>query len=129
MTVREIKNKRTVWKYEIPLLADEFRLEIPRDPVFLCIQIQQGLPMMWVEVDPTEEMETCRFRIVGTGHEFEGVEVRKDYEENGKTRSHCIKETYHSYIGTFQMLGGSLVWHLYQVFTWSDEDEDVTSEA
>jgi hypothetical protein len=84
--------------------------------------------MLWAEVDPTEEMETCRFRIVGTGHEFESVEVLEDYERDGISRSRTVSDTYNVYIGTFQMLGGSLVWHLYQVCTWNNEVTDANSE-
>lgn len=68
---------------------------IPRDGKIISIQIQNDKPVMWVLVDPIKPEIKRTFEIIPTGLKF-------DYD---------CKE----YIGTFQVDGGSLVFHVFEV--------------
>ena len=80
----------TIWKYPIPI-QDKFILSVPKGARVLAVQTQYGEPMIWMLVDPTVEKCDMRFTLVGTGH---SVPADK-------------------YIGTFQFMGGNLVFHLF----------------
>lgn len=82
---------KTIWKYEIPFTGD-FALEIPDDCTFLSVQLQNGKPMMWLQVDTSNETVPMKFCAYGTGWEMP--------EEPG------------DYLGTYQLNNG-LVFHLY----------------
>lgn len=124
--VREKRTRRTVWKYPFSLLQDEFRLEMPKGARVLHVDIQgigggtgHPQPCMWVEVDlnnaaDESTYETKTFRIVGTGHPFEDVELVPVDKEEASYKA-WVDTKWHEYVGTFQMLGGTLVWHLYEV--------------
>jgi len=83
---------KTIWKYEIPL-QDKFKLKMPFNAKPLTVQVQHGVPCLWVLVDTSKELEEYSFRVVGTGHQ---IKFAGDY------------------IGTFQISGGSLVFHVFQ---------------
>lgn len=84
----------TIWKFPLEM-KDEQVIQVPPMHRLLCVQFQQEQLCLWVEVN---ELQTARsdvtIAIVGTGHEI----------PNGFK---------HSYIGTVQMYGGTLVWHIY----------------
>jgi hypothetical protein len=122
--VQETRTRKTVWKYEIPLLADEFRLEMPKGADVLHVSTQFGTPQMWVEVklENTKDMETRKFRVVGTGHEYEDVLLTTYDDEGEATRWYDVK--YHTYIGTFQMMSGNFIFHIFEVLG-DDVPEDV----
>jgi hypothetical protein len=85
-----------IWKYEFEI-ADEFTLEFPEESEVLHVNMQHNKPCMWVlhhDINAPKQKRT--FHIVGTGHHFD--------EEKG----------YMMYIGTFQMMGGMLIWHLWE---------------
>lgn len=75
--------------------SDSFELELPKGAKILTVQVQFEKPQIWALVDPNADNEKRQFRMIGTGHE--------------------IKEKNLTYIGTFQMMGGHLVWHLFEV--------------
>lgn len=90
----ESTERRTIWKY--PLVATTaIDLEMPKGARVLTVQTQNHAPVMWALVDPAAAKELRRFRVVGTGHE--GAPDRG------------------TYIGTFQLQGGSLVFHVFEV--------------
>ena len=80
----------TIWKYPFSI-AYAFMLEMPKGAVVICVQVQAGVPTLWAEVNPSNQTEYVRFRIVGTGHLL----------------------PLGQYLGTFQQ--PPFVWHLYQV--------------
>lgn len=87
----------TIYKY--PLNINEYQVVImPRGAVILTVQIQNGTPCLWAKVNPEEMPEPRRIRIFGTGHEL-------------------TTEESEIYIGTFQIHGGSLVFHVFEMFT------------
>jgi hypothetical protein len=85
---------RTIWKYEVPILGC-FSLELPAGAELLTVQVQFGVPCIWVIVDPEKPLIEMQFRLFGTGHEI-----------NPK-----MGELTH--VGSFMMLDGMLVWHLF----------------
>jgi hypothetical protein len=82
-----------VWKYEIPM-TDNFSLEMPIGAKVLCVQTQHNTPCIWSLVSPGVGRVTRSFRLAGTGHPI---------DLDGLT-----------YIGTFQIYGGSLVFHVFE---------------
>lgn len=72
-----------------------FAVEMPLGSNVLCVQMQNGAPYIWVEVDSDEGLVSRYFRIVGTGHD--------------------LPTKPHKYIGTFQTSEGRFVWHLYDL--------------
>lgn len=81
---------KTIHKYPVPI-QDEIPLPLPINALILCVQLQNGQPHIWAEVDTDESTRACGFFWRGTGHELTGDE--------GK------------YVGTVQIQ--SLVFHLF----------------
>lgn len=59
----------------------------------LTVQVQHGIPCLWIAVDQASRVIWVRIRIFGTGHP--GIEPDMDY------------------VGTFQLHGGELVFHVF----------------
>lgn len=87
--------KQTVYKYPVPV-EDEFTLEMPCGSHILCVQTQRDEAQIWAIVEPAAEPEERRFALRGTGHPV----------DDGLAGS--------NYIGTFQLDGGTLVFHLFE---------------
>ncbi|MBU2060058.1 MAG: hypothetical protein KKB38_20300 [Gammaproteobacteria bacterium] len=85
---------RTIWKYQIPI-QDYFELELPKDAEILTVQMQYGIPCLWALVDPTAQQEFRLFRLSGTGHPVETLNL--------------------DYIGTVQQAEGQLIWHVFEI--------------
>lgn len=89
---------RKVFKYPLDLrnlsADDHLNVETPVGAKPLCVQVQNGMPTLWCEVDDEENSyENRKVFVHGTGHP-----IRIDATE---------------YIGTFQLHGGSLVFHVF----------------
>lgn len=89
----------TIYKYPLAI-EDEQQIEMPQGAKVLCVQMQNGTPYLWAEVNPEAPMTKNTFYVRGTGHQL------------GKVATASIGCTY---IGTFQMAGGSLVFHVYRL--------------
>lgn len=88
-----------VYKYRVPIV-DEFVLSLPKDAKILSVQEQREASAIWVLVDDdadTLPFEDRHFRLAGTGHPID------------------IPGNVLHYVGTWQSLGGTLVWHLFEV--------------
>jgi hypothetical protein len=83
-----------IWKFNIK--PDRFELQLPIGAIVLTVQTQNGIPYIWAVCNPIAEMENRVFLLLGTGC-------------NNPEIQHC------KYIGTFQMEGGMLVFHLFEV--------------
>ncbi len=84
-----------IWKF--PITDPSYvTLELPKGAIVLTIQMQHNVPCIWVLVNPEVEKETRYFKVIGTGHPI---------EDDLATIS---------YINTFQMHGGDLVFHLFE---------------
>ncbi len=85
----------TIFKYPIPV-EDRPLVRMPRGAQILTLQIQHGIPCLWTLVpDVDAPMVEPRFRLFGTGHDMD--------DTIGLT-----------YVGTYQMSGGALVFHLFE---------------
>jgi hypothetical protein len=81
--------------YKFPFAIDD-RVVIPMPPRarILSVQVQHGVPCLWALVDfAVLEAQPYAFRIYGTGHPVDNAG---------------------EYIGTFQMNGGDLVFHMFR---------------
>lgn len=85
--------KRAIWKYPVHL-TDQFGAHIPEGAEVLSVQVQHGEPQMWVLVEPDAPQRYRNFRVVGTGHPFDPAGW--------------------DFVGTFQISGGDLVFHLFE---------------
>ena len=83
---------RAIYKYKLSV-QDTVDLCIPEGAKILTLQMQQGCPCIWAEVNPQAPTEERTFAIRGTGHEF-------------------LAEHTGEYIGTVQ--DGALVLHAYE---------------
>lgn len=86
----------TIWKFPVAI-ADSFEIVAPPMVKVLSVQVQGGAPFMWAIVRPGEREVRHRFHVRGTGQPLTG-------EEN-------------ELVGTFQMHGGALVFHLFMEVT------------
>lgn len=87
----------TIWKFPLET-ADSPVISAPRGARFFCVQIQHGQACVWAIVDPTEPQVDHKLVIHGTGHPV-------DVDNLG------------AYIGTYQLSGGALVFHVFHAKT------------
>lgn len=87
---------KTIYKYPLPI-EDVVSIDMPVGAEVLTVQMQRGEPQLWalVPIDTWAPKERRLFRVAGTGHPI-GSKVRR-------------------YIGTFQLLNGDLVFHVFEV--------------
>lgn len=68
-----------IWKYPINHVKRQ-EIEIPSGSTVLCIQNQNGIACIWVEVFHTDNPTVAReFEIIGTGDEFEIIDKVRHY--------------------------------------------------
>ena len=89
--------KKRIFKYPIRI-EDIQSIKLPIGAEILCVQTQNNEPFIWALVDPSTDadMMSHTFELFGTGHE-----VTYDMGIESK------------YIGTFQLHGGDLIFHLF----------------
>ncbi len=85
--------KRIIYKYPFGV-CDFFQLSLPKGAEILSVQVQNETPCFWVLADPLEVQETRDFEILATGQPFDLTDQK--------------------FIGTFQLQGGSLIFHLFE---------------
>jgi hypothetical protein len=86
---------RTIWKFKLQT-TDEQELLMPEGSEILTVQIQDGEPCLWAMIENTESKPEKRLiEIFGTGNPI---------------NSHGPRE----YIGTYQLGGGALVFHVFE---------------
>ena len=81
-----------IWKYPLKV-TDEQTLDIPEGAEALAVQVQNGTPCLWVRVESTAPKTLRRIITHGTGHP--------------------VPKTTGRYIGTYQIDGGALVFHVF----------------
>ena len=86
---------RTVYKYEL-IIDDYIEISTHRGAETLTVQMQENTICLWMLVDPSLPEEKRTFRMAGTGHP--------------------ISESRLKYVGTFQLLNGKLIFHLFELF-------------
>ena len=82
-----------IWKFPLKV-EDEQELDMPSLACVLCVQVQNEIPCLWALVDDKRPTVRRIVHILGTGHVATGAES-----------SH--------YVGTFQLLSGSFVGHVF----------------
>lgn len=84
-----------VYKYPVPV-NDTFIIDMPEDGKLLTVDMQHGQPQLWALVDSSRKKVPRHFRLAGTGHP---IDDREPLE----------------YVNTFQVDGGSLIFHLFEI--------------
>ena len=87
---------RTIWKFPLGEVNDLLTLSVPKGAELLTMQVQNGEPCIWALVDPSAPKVTRAFAVRGTGHDASGLEASK-------------------HVGSFQLLGGRLVFHVFDL--------------
>lgn len=101
---------KVVWKFAIPI-RDYFELGLPVHSTILHVGTQNGVPYLWALCNPaaTDKVK-YRFRLAGTGHPIE----------------YGPREEWPTYLGTFMLHEGGLVFHLFlRSECGKDSPEDV----
>lgn len=83
----------TIWKYPLAITTEQW-VQIPRGAEILSAQLQHGTLCVWTRVDVNAEKVNRVIWVHGTGHEIEATKEPK-------------------FIDTFQMDGGSLIFHVF----------------
>lgn len=84
----------SIWKFNVS--PGSFTALMPENSKVLSVQTQGGVPVMWCLVDTEEEKLLRQFITYGTGHEIKNPENQE-------------------FIGTFQIDGGNLIFHLFEI--------------
>lgn len=88
----ENKVKKAVWKYN---LDEVTKIGVPSGYQILTVQLQQGIPCVWILVNTENPKEEVTIKIYGTGH--------------------TIEDNIGKYLGTFQVASGTLIFHAFEV--------------
>lgn len=83
----------TIHKYQLDI-NDTIVVRTHTGARILSVQVQNGVPCIWALVDTNSEKVTRILQCRGTGHDCEGVIPDR-------------------FVGTFQLHGGALVFHLF----------------
>jgi len=83
-----------VWKFKLDLDHCQ-SISMPAGAKILAIQVQFNQPRLWCLVDPTARLTDREFVTYGTGHEIDAEG--------------------HHYVGTYQIDGGRLVYHVFEI--------------
>lgn len=83
-----------IWKFPIEL-TDIQLVELPAGAKMLDIQVQHGSLCLWALCDENAPKKKRKIAIYGTGHD--------------------VLENLVAYISTFQLSGGVLVYHAFEV--------------
>lgn len=84
---------RTIYKYPLTSQDSQVDIQMPIGAEILHVDIQNGVPCLWVKVNPRGTPERRRFRIVATGEPFQDDRLK--------------------YLKTFQ--DPPYVWHVFEV--------------
>ncbi len=83
-----------VWKFPIEP-DDRITILMPAGAKPLSVQVQHGTVCLWALVEPAMQKTYRAFKIFGTGHDI--------------PEPHRL-----TFVGTFQLEGGTLVFHLFE---------------
>lgn len=84
---------KTIWKFDLAS-KDDHEFEAPEGAKPVFVAVQNGRLCVWVEVNDAYPKAPLLFSVYGTGH--------------------AQNEAQERYVGSALMMGGSLVWHVYQ---------------
>lgn len=83
----------SIWKFEIPM-HEGAEIMMPEGAEVLTVQAQRGEPFLWARVNPDAPKIKRLFAVHGTGHPI---------PDDGR-----------KHLGSFQLHGGSLVFHVFE---------------
>ena len=83
--------------YKYILNPGSTTLRLPCNAQVLSVASQGESLCLWAWLRPGNPSETRTFEVYGTGHEIPDVEGERKF------------------IGTAQMLGGALIWHVFEL--------------
>jgi hypothetical protein len=81
-----------IWKFPLQM-QDVQKIDMPQIEKILCVQVQNNQPCLWALCYPGTAKQKRKITIYGTGH--------------------YMSEGYRDHIGTFQISGGQLVFHVF----------------
>lgn len=81
-----------IFKFPLDVCEDQC-IRVPADAQVVSLQTQNGVPCLWVLLDPKADKERRVFYTVGTGHD--------------------VPENAGAFVGTYQYTGG-LVFHVFE---------------
>jgi hypothetical protein len=84
-----------IWKWTLQV-TDLQQVQMPRGAQVLSVQMQGGAPQLWALVDEKASTEPRTFATYGTGNPMPEV------------------ADYGRFVDTYQMHGGSLVFHVFE---------------
>ena len=84
---------KKIYKYKLKMEFDNQVVVMPVGARIVHVEAQHGVPCMWAEVDVDAQINKRQFLIVNTGFVI----------PNG-----------YRYVGTFMLLGGDYVGHIYE---------------
>ncbi|REC56978.1 hypothetical protein DRF62_02130 [Chryseobacterium piscium] len=84
----------TIYKYELQTIEQQ-TISMPVGSEILKLDLQFGIPCIWVKVDTNSELGDRNFFTVGTGN----------YLHDGDL----------DFIGTYQLLDGNFVYHVFEI--------------
>ena len=85
-----------IWKWTLHIEDLQSR-EMPVGAKLLTVQVQDGMPQLWALVDEEAAIETRTFATYGTGNPMPDGDPG-------------------AYVGTYQISGGALVFHVFEPF-------------
>lgn len=83
---------KSTWKYPLSI-TDRQIVSMPQGAQILTVQVQHDTPCLWALVNSENPLQARGIQIFGTGHPASNAG---------------------EYIGTFQVAGGSLVFHVFE---------------
>lgn len=93
---------KAIWKYQLDPTGSQI-VQLPEGARILCVQTQaqdyRNTICLWALVDPAAPKRDVEIRTHGTGHELPPEAVR------------------YGYLGTYQLQGGALVFHVFRLFS------------
>lgn len=85
---------KTIYKYQFKI-CEQFKIMLSPNCNPLMVELQNGIPTMWILVDTEEMTRETKFRVVGTGHNLE-----------------FLNEELFFHAGSF--IHDKFVWHVFQ---------------
>lgn len=92
---------KTIWKFPLET-TDLQTIVMPEGAEFLTLQVQAGEPALWALVDDEAPKQQRTFATYGTGRPVRDMAKRQAGEQQ-------------TYIGTYQLDAGALVWHVFEI--------------
>jgi hypothetical protein len=86
---------KIIYKYKLETASVQ-NIEMPEGAEILCVQTQGKTPCIWALVDPSVKLTKRTFEIFCTGNNIPDDVNRK-------------------YIGTYQLYGGEMVFHCFEL--------------